>query len=209
MRPGDEFNFSASVTDTEGCQLSSHVVRWAVKTGTPHAQVGAGGLVKIASGAPEGEIELVATLGPKSVPVAVQVVSRERYDALLSSADFNLKEESGASHSLTVASSTIGAGTAIADNRAGDRKLLFVSLSACLALLLGTIGFVTLGRGRYARQVRALKVSDLPPHTSRKRRGPDPAASDSAPKVCSRCGTLYSGSAQFCGKDGTVLSPAH
>ncbi|HEY3495671.1 MAG TPA: hypothetical protein VGK73_13330, partial [Polyangiaceae bacterium] len=82
IRPGETFSFSASVVDARGCTLGITPTFRSVKP-APGMIIAANGRVEVGEGAPEGEVPLVAVVGTRSVGVVLQVVSRERYDALL------------------------------------------------------------------------------------------------------------------------------
>lgn len=209
MRPGDMFTFRASITDAGGCPLSPQLVRWSLQSQVAQAELTSSGQLSLGAQTPEGEIGLLAKAGTHSLRAAVQVVSRERYEALLSTGDFGVSGERNASESVEVGTTTIGAAAAVAEDRAGGRKAWFVGITACFALLLGGVGLVSLGKSRKAARVALSKLEKAPASDAAGQSEAAARASHPAPKVCPRCGTLYSGSAQFCGKDGTTLLPVN
>jgi hypothetical protein len=202
MRPGESFSFRALVMDARGCGLGASPA-FRVVGGQAGVKVTPAGLVEVEDGAPEGEVKLIATAGGRSVTVAVEVVSRARYDALLAEGRF---DESGASQEAAVVkleTSSIGAKETVLKDDAEGHRTLFVALVGGAALVLGLFGLVLVARSR--RASRREPAADTPaPRSQGAPRVPRPSAGS---MVCPTCRDEFPAGAQFCPKDGNRLMP--
>jgi hypothetical protein len=150
IRAGEQFEFRAIVSDSHGCVLGAKPT-WAIETGTDQGEVSQNGLVKVASGAAEGEMRLTASVAGKSTAVVVEIASTARYDALLKSGVFNAEGEVDKPAAVQIASQSIDAAPAVAKDLASDRKRMFVAFVCVVALALAIGGIVLMRRGRRAK----------------------------------------------------------
>jgi len=195
MRPGETFTFRASVVDAQGCALPV-APAWRVASTAPGVRL-AGPKVEVDETAPEGEVTLQVAVAERSTKVYVEVVSRERYEALLAERGLNHQGESADAAVARIASESIGGRSTVARDQAQGRRRLFVALVGGAALLLGVVGFVLVRRGR-ARRSAVTAAS------------PDELASARRPpgaKVCPTCREEYPEEALFCPLDGNRLVP--
>ena len=136
MRAGEDFSFRAIVYDASGCLLYVRPT-WAIDGEADHADLSPAGAVHIHPDAPEGEVRLNASVGGRSALVTIEIASSERYDGLLKSGAFNADGEVDEAATVAIASQSIGAASAVAEDTASRRKKLFVWLVGAVALLLG------------------------------------------------------------------------
>jgi hypothetical protein len=189
MRAGESFTFSAQVLDESGCQVQLPV-RWELADGRG-LTLSPTGAVAAASDAPEQKATLRALAERRSVDVFIEVVSKARYEALLSQGDFNPSDAQAATVTI-VATGALGAEGSSVQTEGSERSRLLVL--ALLAIALLGVGAVVLlrGRGRSAPRVEPSEA---------------PAALGPKGKICPICGEQYPPDATFCGKDGASLLP--
>lgn len=224
MRAGEAFRFRASVFDARGCSLGTPVA-WELTPESPGTQVD-GGRLTIAAGAPDAELSVTATAASQSVTVAVDVVSDERYAALLASGDFDADGASSQVATATITAGSLGARQGPSSPASSDRKWTFVGLVSAIALAFALIGVWLL---RHARRGsvrpavapgRPLPDTGTVVFTGDDAMGEPPGKLDAtrlepaaapAPKpvsVCPVCGTMYDNrGARACPKDGAQLLP--
>lgn len=215
LRAGEEFTFRAVVTDNRGCPVSAKPT-WEITAGADRADLTRPGTVHLHPDAAEGEVHATASVGGRNAEVTIEVVSAERYDALLTSGAFNAEGELDEAAPAASASKSIGAASAVAEDRAGGRKKVFVAIIGGVALLLAIAGAWMVRRARRtaasqtaryeeqrAEYEAALKAPRVPD------REPAPAGPGTGPRgtVCPVCGTQYGPASRFCGKDGATLAP--
>lgn len=202
MRPGESFSFRALVMDARGCGVGASP-SFRVVGAPANVAVTPQGLVEVKEGAPEGEVKLIASAGGRSVAVAVEVVSRARYDALLAEGRF---DESGASQEAAVVkleSSSIGAKETVLKDDAERHRTLFVALVGSAAVLLGLVGLVLVARSRRSSQKAAAADTGAP----RSQGAPRVSRPAAGAMVCPTCRNEFPAGAQFCPKDGNRLMP--
>jgi hypothetical protein len=197
IRAGESFNFEASVVDARGCRLGI-VPSFRLEQAAPNVSVSPNGKVSIEEGAAEGKLNVVAAVGARSVSVVLDIVSKERYEALLAQGGF---DPSGASTDAAVArleSGSVGARSTVVEDDSNQRRTLFVGIVGAAALGLGLVGLMLVRRSRKKAREQA----------------PRPAASaQSAPlrhapgMVCPTCRDEYPPGEIFCAKDGNRLVP--
>jgi len=233
LRSGDRFSFRAVVLDAEGCSLSVKPT-WAASPSAAAAKVTVDqtGAVAIGEGAEEGRFEIFASIGGKSVPVAVEIASPAKYDALLSSGSLEPQgPEEGAA--VVIATGAVGGRKGVADDTGKERKQIFVALVALAALAFGLVGFALLRRGKRPieeadpdadadadadaeARAEAEAGADADPEAEADTANTDEGAQDlkapspvkkPAGKVCPTCGARFGEEAMFCGEDGTTLVP--
>lgn len=199
IRPGESFTFKAGVVDARGCALSiAPAFRGVALPAT--VTVATNGRVEVGEGTPEGELQLVAAVGARNVAVTLQVVSRERYDALLAQGGF---DPSGASTETAVGrleSGSVGARSTVLEDTSARRRTIFVAVVGSAALLLGVLGLVLVRRGRK----KAAERANQPASGGAPSRAPARGAS---PVVCPTCRNEYPPGAEFCAVDGNRLVP--
>lgn len=198
IRPGESFDLSAAVVDSHGCRLGI-APAFRLEDDASGVSVSASGKVHVDDGAAEGEHQVVATVGARSVSVKIDVVSRDRYDALLAQGGY---DPSGASTDAAVArleSDSVGARSTVLEDDSGKRRTLFVAIVGAAALVLGLVGLVLVRRSRKRalppQSVAPTRVTAAPPQRSA------PAT------VCPTCREEFGPEAQFCPKDGNRLLP--
>jgi hypothetical protein len=228
VRAGEEFTFRAIVSDAAGCLLGAHPT-WTIDSGSEHADLSQTGTVHVHADAPEGEIQLNAAVGGRSAAVTVEIASNDRYEALLHSGAFNANGEVDEAASVAIASQSIGAASAVAEDRATGRKKIFVGLVGGIALALVAASLFVLRRSRAAEEQRAKREEEarkarkkktpepVMPPTQRSPEPSSPAAAAPPPPapvaqvkrgtICPMCGTEYGPESKFCGKDGATLVP--
>ncbi len=82
--------------------------------------------------------------------MSVEVASPEHYDALLGLSGLNDAGEAEQAAVAVIAAGTIGGRTAVAQDGARERKLVFVAIVGALASVLAFVGLVLARRGRRA-----------------------------------------------------------
>lgn len=207
LRPGETFTFRASVLDKAGCTLNV-TPTFRLVDPPPGAKLVAPGTLQIESTAPEGELKLLASVGERAVAVVAEVVSADRYEALLSEGRFDALGESDEVAVTRIESASLGARETTLRDEGVFRKKLFVGVVGALALGLGVFGFVTLRRSRKAERA------------ARSRRRAPAVATSTAPTpargvteasarvmVCPTCREEYPPDAKFCAHDGNRLVP--
>jgi hypothetical protein len=198
MRPGESFTFRAAVVDAKGCGLGV-VPAFRFRENPTGVTLSGSGTVTVAKDAPEADVTLTATVGSRSVNSVLQVVSGERFDALLAGGGF---DATGASPEAAVArleSGSIGARSTVVEDDSGRRRVLFVGIVGGAAVLLGVLGLVLVRRSRRAPP----SVRSAPLAAPR----PTPVASVPRATFCPTCREEYAPEAQFCPKDGNRLAP--
>jgi hypothetical protein len=198
MRPGERFTFRAAVVDAKGCALGV-APAFRLPPNVVGITLSGSGTVTVAKDAPEADVKLTVTLGGRAVEANLQIVSGERFDALLARGGF---DETGASADAAVTrleSGSVGARSTVIEDDSGRRRTLFVGVVGGAAVLLGIMGLVLVRRSRRA-----------PPSTrSGARAAPAPAVAPQMPRgtFCPTCREEYPPAAQFCPTDGNRLLP--
>jgi len=202
LRPGESFEFHASVLDGAGCALSLSPA-WKVLGEHATLELTAPGRVHIAENAGESTVELQATLAGRSASVVVEIASRERYEALLAQDGLNAAGESSEAAVARIASTAIGGGSGVTHDDSQRRRLLFVGVVGSAALVLGLLGFVLVQHSRR-------KPLAPEPRTPRLRLASAMTPNDLPPlgKICPTCREEYGPEAAFCPNDGNRLVAA-
>ena len=139
---------------------------------------------------------------------AVEVATPARYEALLSTASANDAGESEEAATI-VASGSLSANSAVAQDGARARKTTFVVIIGTLALALAALGFLLMRRSaataRAARDNRPEPIAYIsgaggPP-------GPAPARPTMGALVCPSCRGEFPAGTTFCPRDGNRLAP--
>jgi hypothetical protein len=233
LRTGERFVFRAAVLDSEGCATGARPT-WAIAAGplASKATIDAAGTLVVDPSADEGKLEVVASILGKSVTVPVEVTSAEHYDALLAAGRDGAGDDSDTAVAV-IATGTIGGRTAVADDKAHERKTTFLAIVVGLSLALGFAGLVLARRGRRTESagdgpVEGVGEEDEDPVREADVAGEGPPVAEAPPaipsvvtppvaakpaprkaaskgKICPTCGERYPSEAVFCGKDGTSL----
>lgn len=161
MRPGESFRFRALVRDARGCPLSAGV-EWALEPPRDDLSLDQG-TIEVAPDARDAAVSVVVTAASQSVRAGLEVVSEERYAALLASGDFNADGASERASMAVITSGSIGAREA-APVGESSRKWEFVGVVSGIALLFAILGAWLLRRASRARRppaaVAATRLSD-------------------------------------------------
>jgi hypothetical protein len=235
MRNGETFAFRPIVLDDKGCATKTPTT-WKLASGAEGkgVTVDGKGQVTVASDAPEGVVELVATAAGKDTRVAVEVTTAAHYDDLLAKSGLNSSGENDAAATVSIGTEAVGAGESRVEDRARTRRLIFIGIvGGALAILLA-LAFVFLRRTKratalekeaeerhdervaevmerrrrraeeHAAQVRAHEASV----EAAKRAQRAPPAPPAVENICPTCGREFPQKTQFCPNDGASLVPA-
>ena len=149
LKAGDTFTFHAVVVDADGCMVGAHPsFRVAPGALAEKAHVDANGELTVDADAPEGRVDLAVTAGGKTVVIPVDVANADTSDELFKARDANADEEAAVA---ALAAGGIGGRSALAEDRAKQRKTQFIAIIAALAAASsGSPRFVFARRGRKA-----------------------------------------------------------
>jgi hypothetical protein len=202
LRPGESFEFHASVVDAAGCPLPLSPA-WKVIGDPALLELSGNGKIRISADAGESTVNLQATLAGHSAQVAVEIASKERYEALLAQKGLNAEGESGEAAVAPMASTELGSGSVVTHDDSQQSRALFVGVVGSAALVLGLLGFLLVQR------------------SSRKPLAPEPSAQSlrlvatvspnelpALGKVCPTCREEYPPEAAYCPNDGNRLVAA-
>jgi hypothetical protein len=198
MRPGESFTFRAAVVDAKGCLLGI-APAFRLPENAAGVTLSGSGTVTVAKDAPEADVKLTATLGGRAVASELQIVSGERFEALLAGGGFDATGASAEAAVTRLESGSVGARSTVIEDDSGRRRTLFVGVVGGAAVLLGIMGLVLVRRSRRAPQ----SIRSAP------RAAPPPAAAPPAPRgtFCPTCREEYAPEAQFCPTDGNRVIP--
>lgn len=156
LRTGESFTFRAQVVDAAGCATRTPVT-WALAKPEEQAKLAIDtfGKVSAPDGAPEGEIELVASAAGKNARVIVEVTSPARYDELLARSGLNSKGENDNASVTMIGTASIGGGEGRAEDSARTRRIVFVSVIGASLLALGVVFVLVRRRARLARALES------------------------------------------------------
>jgi hypothetical protein len=202
MRPGESFTFRSNVVDKAGCSVGVAPV-FRVQSGGDHVELTSVGKITVAEDAPESEVRLQASVGDRALGVVVEIVSRDRYDALLQQGSFDAEGESTEAAVAKIASNSMGSRSGVTEDNSRAKKVKFVAAIGALALAFGVLGLVL---SRRSRRKSAAPVSQRMPPSSR---APTLAVTPAAQygKVCPTCRNEYAMHEEFCAVDGNRLIP--
>lgn len=199
MRPGESFDFSAAVVDSHGCRLGI-APTFRLEDDANGVSVASNGKVRVDDDAAEGQHQIIAAVGARSVDVTLDVVSRERYDALLAQGGY---DPSGASTDAAVArleSGSVGARSTVLEDDSGKRRTVFVAVVGTAALALGLLGLALVRRSRKRSLARGSAPRRVAPQSA-------PEVPSAPATVCPTCREEFPPEAQFCPRDGNRLLP--
>ncbi|WP_146649528.1 Ig-like domain-containing protein [Labilithrix luteola] len=151
LRTGETFAFRPVVLDDKGCATKTSTT-WQVSAADngKGVSVDKDGKVTVASDAPEGSVEIVATAAGKSTRVTIQVTQPGNYDDLLARSGLNAAGENDSASSVSIGTTSIGAGEGRVEDRSKTRRLVFVAIIGGTLLVLGALALVLLRRSRRA-----------------------------------------------------------
>jgi hypothetical protein len=157
LKAGDTFAFHGAVLDATGCATGTPIT-WTVgavtfKDGQAHAGlplVDASGKLTVPSqDFGDATFDVVATAAGKSARASVEVAIPADYDALLAQSGLDSNGELDAPAVAVLATSSIGAADAKAQDSARKRKLVFIGVIVAMVLVLGVVAAI--GARRAAR----------------------------------------------------------
>lgn len=163
LKAGDTFAFRGAVLDAAGCSTTTSI-QWTVgavtfKDGQAHAgapAIDASGKLSVPSqDFGDATFDVIATAAGKSAHASVQVAIPADYDALLAQSGLGSSGQLDAPAVAVLATSSIGAGDAQAEDSARKRKLVFIGVIAVLACMLGGVAVIGARRASRAKQVEA------------------------------------------------------
>jgi hypothetical protein len=211
LRPGERFAFRTRAFDADGCPVPPKAA-WAISTPGAHVTVSPGGVVTVAEDAEDGAVEMTVSFAGKTARVYVEVATPARYEALLSTASMNDAGESEEAATI-VASGSLSANSAVAQDGARARKTTFVVIIGTLALGLAALGFMLMRRT--ATTVQAV-AEDAPAPIAyiASTAGAAPGGASpgrpfrGATLLCPSCRGEFSAGTTFCPRDGNRLVDA-
>jgi hypothetical protein len=145
LRTGESFPFHAVVLDANGCATGTPTTWTAAPANAPDAStviVDGSGRVTAPIDAKEGNALVLVTAGGRSARVVIDVTSAAHYDELLARSGLNAQGENDAASIAELATGSIGAGDARAEDTARERRMIFIAIVGGLALALGVVAVV-------------------------------------------------------------------
>jgi hypothetical protein len=164
LRLGDSYRFRAIVVDASGCPTGTPI-QWSLglpKRGTANDVVGipasasidgSGRLTVPATAGADTKFDVVASAAGHSARAAVEVTSPESYDALLAQSGLDSNGERRDPSVTSLATSSLGATGAQAEDGARRRRFVFIAIVGGLSLVLAMIAAIAALRARKARAV--------------------------------------------------------
>ncbi|HYQ27181.1 MAG TPA: hypothetical protein VER04_08175 [Polyangiaceae bacterium] len=203
LRPGDSFEFHASVLDNARCAVPLSPL-WKIVGEHASLELTGPGKVKVPESAAESTVELLVSLAGHSARVTVEIASKDRYDALLARKGLNAEGESSDVAVARIATSALGGGSVVTRDDSQRRRIIFVGVVGGSALVLGLLGFALVQHSRR---------KPLEPEQKTPRTRPAPAITPNhlpppLAKVCPTCREEYPPEASFCPNDGNRLVAA-
>jgi hypothetical protein len=201
MRPGEEFTFRTTVVDAAGCPLPSANPVWRMVAPSAPVELISPGKVRVRAGAADAEVAISVSMAEQTVKVMVEIASETRYESLLRQRGFNEAGESAEAAVAVIASGSVGARSAVAQDQARGRRLVFAGIVGALAALCGVLGVLVVRRNRQrAADARERALAN------RIVSAPSPVA---APRpvgmLCLTCRKEYPPGSTFCAVDGNRL----
>lgn len=163
LKVGDTFAFHGAVLDAAGCSTGT-AIQWTVLSLTfkdGEARAGAptidasGKLTVPVADFGDATFDVVATAGGRSAHARVEVALPADYDALLAESGLGASGELDAPAVAVLATSSIGAADAKAEDSARRRRLAFLGVIGGLVGVLGIVALVGTRRARKVKQAQA------------------------------------------------------
>jgi hypothetical protein len=166
-------------------------------------------MVTVADDAEDGTVEMTVAFAGKAARVRVEVATPARYEALLSTASATDAGESEEAATI-VASGSLSANSAVAQDGARARKTTFVVIIGTLALGLAVLGFLLMRRNA----TNPPESADSTPAPIAYIAAPGGAPPLGAPArltgsrnvICPSCRSEFSAGTTFCPRDGNRLA---
>jgi hypothetical protein len=155
LRTGESFVFHPVVLDANGCATGTATTWTLAPGGGTTLLVDPSGRVSAPMDAAEGSAQVVVSAAGRSAKVTVDVTSPGHYDDLLARSGLNSQGENESASVAELATGSLGAGDARAEDTAKGRRLLFIAIVGGLALALGAAAVVF---ARRQKRAAALEV---------------------------------------------------
>ncbi|MGH7434202.1 MAG: hypothetical protein ACRENE_00840 [Polyangiaceae bacterium] len=156
LRLGDDFSMRAVVLDANGC-FTSTPIQWKVDNlhfadGQTHGgqpSVDAAGKLSVpSSDFADATFDVVATAAGRSAKASIQATSPANYEAMLAQSGLGPQGESSEAAVAILATGSIGATDARAEDGAGKRRAIFIAVIGGMVVLLGVVAFIGIRRSR-------------------------------------------------------------
>jgi hypothetical protein len=163
LKLGDTFVFHAVVLDSGGCPTGT-AIQWNVgpvtfKDGQAHAGVptidASGNLTIPSTDFTDATLDVIATAAGRSARAAVQVTTPANFEALLAQSGLGPTGERDEPAVTVLATTSIGAESARAEDGARKRRMLFIGVVGGLTALLVVVAIVGASRSRKGRKAEA------------------------------------------------------
>jgi hypothetical protein len=160
LRLGETFAFQGVVVDANGCATGTPI-QWMVgpvafRDQKPHAgrpSIDAYGRLSVpGDDFSDATFDVVAVASGRGARASVEATSPANFEALLAQSGLDARGERGDPSVAVLATSSIGAPQARAEDGASRRRTTFVAVVAGLALFLGVVAVVGARRARSARR---------------------------------------------------------
>ena len=160
LRLGEAFSFRGVVVDAQGCATQTPI-QWSVgavafQDGKDHVArptIDAGGKLLVPrDDFSDAAFDVIATAGGRAAHASVEATSPANFEALLAQSGLDSKGERAEPSTAALATSTIGATRANAEDGAARRRATFATVVGVLALILGAVAVFGARRTRNARQ---------------------------------------------------------
>jgi hypothetical protein len=158
LRLGETFGFNGVVVDASGCATGTPI-QWTIGPITFHDGKdhgarptidGIGRLTTPQDDFSDAAFDVVATAAGREARASVEATSSANYESLLAESGLDPNGERNEPSVAVLATSSIGASRARAEDGATQRRIIFVSVTGCLALLLGVVAIIGARRARSA-----------------------------------------------------------
>jgi hypothetical protein len=153
LRTGESFVFHATVLDASGCATGTSTTWTLAPGGGTTVLVDPSGRVSVPVDATEGSAQVIVSAAGRSARVTVDVTSPSHYDDLLAKSGLNSQGENEAASVAELATGSIGAADARAEDTSKQRRVLFISIVGGLALSLGAAALVFARRQKRATAI--------------------------------------------------------
>jgi hypothetical protein len=158
MRVGETFAFQGSVVDANGCPTGAPIV-WSVGPihfgdDQPHdarpSVDGAGRLTVPQGDFADATFDVIALAAGRAARASVEATSAASFEALLAQSGLDSNGERDEPSVAILATSSIGASRAHAEDGASQRRMTFIVVVGGLSLMLGVVAVVGARRARGA-----------------------------------------------------------
>jgi hypothetical protein len=130
----------------------------------------------------DGTFEVIASAAGRSARAVVQLASPENFDALLAQSGLDAKGERDEPSVVNLATASIGASNAVAQDGTRRRRLTFLSIIGAMTLALGIAALLGARRARHARSAAMeARGRNSDRNLERQARGPQRARAAAAP----------------------------